>query len=363
MRDLAVLFIHLLATIAKLMGPGGTRALVAESLLVKHQLVIINRSRERAPNLRPADRVIVGLCAGFVRPTRLIRSAIVLKPATILGFHRALVKRKYRLLFTPKRRGKPGPKGPSPELIAAIVEMKRRNPRFGCRRIAQQVSFTFDVDIDKDVVRRVLAKHYRPDPAVYGPSWLSFLGHTRDSLWSVDLFRCESIILRTHWVMVVMDHFSRRIIGFSVQASVLDGPTVCRLFNEAITGAEALPRYLSSDHDPLFEFHRWKANLRILEVAEVKSVPYVPLSHPFVERVIGTIRREFLDHVPFWGTRDLERKLLSFRDYYNNQRTHHALGGAVPSEKSGNPESTVVNLDNYRWRSHCRGLYHLPVAA
>jgi hypothetical protein len=91
---------------------------------------------------------------------------------------------------------------------------------------------------------------------------------------------------------------------------------------------------LDSDHDPLFEFHRWKANLRILKVAEVKSVPYVPLSHPCVERMIGTVRREFLDNVPFWGACDLERELLSFRDYYNNQRTHHALGDAVPSEKS-----------------------------
>jgi hypothetical protein len=127
-----------------------------------------------------------------MRPARLARSAIVLKPATILGCHRALVKRKYQLLFTPKRRGKPGPKGSSPELITAIVEMKRRNPRFGCRRIAQQISFTFDVDIDKDVVRRVLAKHYRPEPGSSGPSWLSFLGHSKDSLWSADLFRCES---------------------------------------------------------------------------------------------------------------------------------------------------------------------------
>ena len=163
--------------------------------------------------------------------------------------------------------------------------------------------------------------------------------------------------------MVVMDQFTRRIIGHSVQAGVLDGPAVCRLFNEAIAQAGALPRYLSSDHDPLFEFHRWKANLRVLEVAEVKSVPYVPLSHPFVERVIGTIRREYLDHVPFWTARDLERKLLSFRDYYNNQRTHHALGGVAPGERSGNPKSTVVNLNNYRWRSRCGGLYHLPVAA
>lgn len=139
-----------------------------------------------------------------MRPARLLRSAIVLKPSTLMAFHRALVKRKYRLLFAPRRR-KSGPKGPSQELISAIVEMKRRNPRFGCRRIAQQIAFLFDVEIDKDVVRRVLAKHCRPTSGSDGPSWLTFLGHAKDSLWSVDLFRCESLILKTHWVMVVMD--------------------------------------------------------------------------------------------------------------------------------------------------------------
>jgi hypothetical protein len=88
--------------------------------------------------------------------------------------------------------------------------MKHRNPRFGCRRIAQQLAFIFGVEIDKDVVRRVLAKHYRPEPGSQGPSWLTFLGHSKDSLWSVDLFRCESLILRTHWVLVVMDQFTRK---------------------------------------------------------------------------------------------------------------------------------------------------------
>ncbi len=225
MRDLIILFVHLIATIARLLGPGGARAVIAESLLVKHQLLILNRPRQRATNLRPIDRIIAGLCASFMRPTRLVRSAIVLKPSTILGFHRALVRRKYRLLFSPKRRSKPGPKGPSLELVNAIVEMKRRNPHFGCRRIAQQISLVFGAVIDKDVVRRVLAKHYRPEPG--GPSWLTFLGHSKDSLWSLDLFRCESLTLKTHWVMVVMDQFTRRIIGFGVHAGVVDGPAIC----------------------------------------------------------------------------------------------------------------------------------------
>jgi len=90
------------------------------------------------------------------------------------------------------RRREPGPKGPSAELIAANVEMKRRNPHFGCMRIAQQISSAFGIAIDKDVVPRVLAKHCRPEPGGDGPSWLTFIGHVKDSLWSADLFRVES---------------------------------------------------------------------------------------------------------------------------------------------------------------------------
>ena len=131
MRDLAVLFLHLLATVARLAGPGGARSVVAESVLVKHQLLILNRSRKRSPNLRPTDRVVAGLCALFMRPGRLIRSAIVVKPSTLLSLHRALVQRKYRRLFSSNGPTKPGPKGPSREVIAAVVDMKQRNPICG----------------------------------------------------------------------------------------------------------------------------------------------------------------------------------------------------------------------------------------
>ncbi len=124
-RDLAKLFLHLVVTVIRLLGPGGTRSVVAESLLEKHQLLILSRSRARAPVLRPDDRITVGLCAILMRPARLLRSAIILKPSTILRFHRELVQRKYRLLFAPKTRAKPGPRGRSPELTSAILEMKR----------------------------------------------------------------------------------------------------------------------------------------------------------------------------------------------------------------------------------------------
>jgi len=127
MRDIVILFLHLIVTWMQLARPGSIRSVVAEYVLVKHQALILNRSRKRAPNLRASDRIIAGLCALLMRPARVVRSAIVLR-STLFHLHHILVKRKYRLLFSPKRRRKPGPKGPETDLIQAIVEMKRRNP-------------------------------------------------------------------------------------------------------------------------------------------------------------------------------------------------------------------------------------------
>ena len=158
-------------------------------------------------------------------------------------------------------------------------------------RIAQEIARTFGIDIDKDVVRRVLAKHYRPRAGDDGPSWLSFIGHLKDSLWSVDLFRCESILLRSHWVMVVN------------------------------------------------------------------------VSHPFVERLIGTIRWEFLDHVLIWNAVDLGRKLEEFRTYNDENRVHQSLGGSTPGERSGQPPPSPAILARYAWRHHCGGLFQMPIAA
>jgi transposase InsO family protein len=191
---------------------------------------------------------------------------------------------------------------------------------------------------------------------------LSFIGHTTDSLWSVDLFRCESIALRSYWVLVVMDQFTRRLIGFGVQCGAVTGADVCRMFNAAICG-QGVPRYLSTDHDPVFEAHRWTANLRILEIEEIKTVPYVPSSHPFVERLIGTVRREFLDHVPFWNACDLERKLGEFQVYYNAARRHASLDGYTPLTSARRNRITPADLNRVHWVSHCRGLVQLPVAA
>src|SRR3954454_23204233 len=330
MKDLLLTLLHLAVLIAKLCGPGGMRAVIAENLLLKQQLIVLRRGRRRAPRLTLSNPLLCGFGALFLSLGRIRKVAIAFRPSTVLAFHQALVRRKYRRLFSstpcPK---KPGPKGPDKALIQAIVELKSRNPRFGCPRIARIICQTFGIDVDKNVVYRVLAKHCRPAPSGSGPSWLSFIGHTTDSLWSVDLFRCESIVLRSYWVLVVMDQFTRRLVGIGVHCGAVTVADVCHMFNAAIHG-QGVPRHLSTDHDPVFGAHRWVANLRILEIDEIKTVPYVPLSHPFVERVIGTTRREFLDHVPFWNACDLERKLAEFQAYDNGARCHASSAGYTP---------------------------------
>jgi len=120
---------------------------------------------------------------------------------------------------------------------------------------------------------------------------------------------------------------------------------------------------LSLDNDPLFEFLQWKANLRVLEIDVVTSLPNVPVSHPFVERLIGTVRREYLDHVFFWNAHDLQRKLDEFRIYFNESRVHSGINGTTPDQHVQLTESKIASLDHYRWKSHCEGLFETPKAA
>ena len=366
MREKFELLNHFILTLFKLLKPGGVKAVMAETMLTKQQLIVISRGKKRASKLTTFDRFYFGFLAFFVVENRLQKVAIVLKPATILRFHKALVQRKYSKLYSNKTKNKPGRKPQNQKLIELVIEMKKRNPSFGYLRISMQIYDAFDIAISPFAVGRVLRKYYingHPGKGE-GPSWLTFIGHMKDSLWSVDLFRCESISLHSHWVMVVIDQYTRRIIGFSIHRGDCDGIAYCEMFSEIIS-RKGLPQYLSSDNDPLFRFHQWRANLRILDIEEIKTVPETPISHPFVERLIGSIRSEYLDRVFFLNKYDLQKKLDHFQEYYNETRAHSSLEMKTPKKiaSENDIEKKVVSLDSYRWSSHCNGLYKLPMAA
>ena len=182
-------------------------------------------------------------------------------------------------------------------------------------------------------VGRILRKHYdknNPNQG-NGPSWLSFIGHMKDSLWSVDLFRCESILLKSIWVMIIIDQYTRKIIG---------------LFS------------------PCWRL-RWKANMNALDITEIKSIATTPVSHPFVERAIRTTRNELLDQVLFFNKYDLQNKLNNYQQYYNETRAHSSLGMNTPKEMASGEiiSRKCVSIDNYAWQSYCRELYKFPITA
>jgi len=270
MRDLILLFVHVFTTLIRLGRPRGCaigprRIHSAQTSTADSESFFSARSK--SSGIGPADcRIVYAACSAnttrsFGNRSQTInsvefssRSGSPEIPAAV--FHETQNETR------PERSGS--------ELIRAVVEMKQRNPGWGCPRIAEQIALAFGVPINKDVVRRILAMHYQPPTDGAGPSWLTFLGHMKDCLWSTDLFRCESMTLRTYWVLVVMDQYSRRIIGFGIQAGIVDGVALCRMFNHAI-GKQPIPKYLSSDNDPLYRFHQWQANLRVLGGTELKD--------------------------------------------------------------------------------------------
>jgi putative transposase len=101
----------------------------------------------------------------------------------------------------------------------------------------------------------------------------------------------------------------------------------------------------------------------VLEIDEIKTVSGLPISHPFVERLNGTVRREYLDHTLFWNVIDLERKPANFQAYYNHHRTHSSLVGDTPAEIAGGNSKLPIELNNFRWQTHCQGLYQLRIAS
>jgi putative transposase len=318
--------------IAKLCGPGGVRAVIAENFLLKQQLIVLRRARQRAPNLLRRDRLVCGFWSLFLSAGRIRKVAALRRSSRFtrrwsvasaaVCFHRGRAPR------SPDRKGRmrhslrPSSNSRRAILASAVHESRvsSRAPsgststRTSCTACWRNIIALLPAAPDL----RGCRSSATPETAC-GASTLSLRVDR-----APDLLGCS-------W------SWTRSRVASSAWAShggAITGADLCRMFNAAIHGQGA-PRHLSTDHDPLFEAHRWRANLRILEINEIKTVPYAPRSHPFVERLIGTMRREFPDHVLFWNAGDLERKLREFQTDYNAARSHASLDGHPPLTFAG----------------------------
>jgi putative transposase len=171
MLEFIELLIHFVTTVFKLLQPGVVKVVMAETIVMKQQLIVLNRHRKRAPSRVTSDRLLFGLLAVLISECRLQKVAVILKPATVLAFHKALVKRMYSRLSSNKTKRIPGREPQDQALFDLVVEMKSRNPSFGYGRISMQIFEAFSISISHFAVGRILRKNKHNLPSGDGPCW------------------------------------------------------------------------------------------------------------------------------------------------------------------------------------------------
>ena len=294
-------------------------ALQLELLALRHQVGVLQRSVKR-PKLTPADRLLwAWLC--HIWPEW--RSALVIvKPDTVIAWHR----KAFRLFWTWKsRHRRPGRPAVPHDVRALIRRMSRENPLWGAPRIHGEL-LKLGIDVGETTVGKYMGRRRGPP----SQTWRTFLKNHLTTTVSVDFFIVPTIRFHVLYVFLVLAHDRHRILHVGVTAHPTAAWTTQQL-REAFPWATA-PRYLLRDRDRIFGRDFGK-QVAALGMSEVLSTHGAPCQRAYIERVIGTIRRECLDHVMVVGERSLRRHLNSFLAYYHRSRTHLGLQKDAPEPR------------------------------
>jgi putative transposase len=299
-------------------------ALQVENVALRHQIGVLRRSLRKRPKLTPVDRL---LWVWLSRIWRDWRSAMaIVKPETVVAWHRA----GFRLFWTWKvRRGQPGRPVISCEVRDLIRRMCRENPGWGAPRIHGEL-LKLGIDIGESSVSKYMVRCRKPP----SQTWRTFLENHLTQLASIDFFTVPTIRFQVLYVFLVLAHDRRRILHFNVTAH----PTA-EWTGQQLRDAfpfDQLPRYLLRDRDAIFG-NDFRRQVRDMGIREVLSAPRSPWQRAYVERVIGSIRRECLDHVIVFHETSLRRTLASYLDYYHQSRTHLSLGKDCPEPRPIQP--------------------------
>jgi putative transposase len=295
------------------------RELLAENALLRHQLVVAARQAKR-PKLRAADRlVLVGLAAMFAN----WRNALVLvQPETLLRWHRDLFRRLWAGRTKPKTPPKPRL---AAQVIALIKRMAIENRTWGAKRIRGEL-LKLGIEVAKSTIQRYISR-FRSTPT--GQRWSTFLRNQAAGIWCCDLFEVRDLWFRCHFVFVVMHLESRKVL----RAVTTREPTSAWLAQQlrALTPFGQGPKFLLRDHDAKFgrDFDAVAtggAGTRI-----VRTPVLAPKGNSYVERLIGSIRRECLDHVLVLSEAHLQRVLDAYRGFFNHARPHQGIGQRRPA--------------------------------
>jgi transposase InsO family protein len=294
-------------------------ALQLEILALRHQLGVLQRSVKR-PKLTPADRLLwAWLCAVW---KNWQSSLFVVKASTVIGWHR----KGFRLFWAWKvRHGKPGRPTVPNEVRALIRTMSRENALWGAPRIHGEL-LKLGIDIGETSVSKYMIRRRNPP----SQTWRTFLDNQVKTLVSVDFFTVPTIRFQVLYVFLVLAHDRRRILHFGVTSHPTAEWTAQQL-REAFPWDTA-PRYLLRDRDRIFGADL-VTQVKAMGIQQVLSAPRSPWQRAYIERVIGTIRRECLDHVIVFSEASLYRHLRRFVDYYHRSRTHLGLQKDTPESR------------------------------
>jgi transposase InsO family protein len=304
-----------------------------ENLALRHQISVLQRSARRRPKLTSGDRLLWVCLSRLWRDWRSVLA--IVKPETVVAWHRA----GFRLFWTWKvRRGQPGRPVISREFRDLIRRMCRENPGWGAPRIHGEL-LKLGIDIGESSVSKYMVRGRKPP----FQSWRTFLENHATQMVSIDFFTVPTIRFQVLYVFLVLAHDRRRILHFNVTAHPTAEWTGQQL-REAFP-FDQLPRYLLRDRDAIFG-NAFTEQVREMDVEEVLSTPRSPWQRAYVERVIGSIRRECLDHVIIFHERSLRRTLDAYFHYYHRSRTHLSLGKDSPEPRSIQPPAlgSVVAL-------------------
>jgi putative transposase len=294
-------------------------ALQLEILALRHQLGVLQRSVKR-PKLAPADRLLwAWLCAVWSDWQSGVR---IVQASTVIDWHR----KGFRLFWAWKvRHGKAGRPAVPKEVRQLIRTMSRENPLWGAPRIHGEL-LKLGIDIGETSVSKYLVRRHKPP----SQTWRAFLDNHVKSMVSVDFFTVPTIRFQVLYVFLVLAHDRRRILHFGVTAHPTAEWTVQQL-REAFPW-ETAPRYLLRDRDQIFGAD-FVQQVKAMGIKQVLSAPRSPWQRAYVERVIGTIRRECLDHVIVFSEAGLSCHLRRFADYYHRSRTHLGLQKDTPEPR------------------------------
>jgi putative transposase len=295
-------------------------ALQLENLALRHQIGVLQRSAKKRLSLNNSDRLLwIGLSRVWVD----WRSALVIvKPETVIAWHR----KAFRLFWSWKvRRGKLGRPAVGPEIRALIRRMSNENPGWGAPRIHGEL-LKLGIDIGETSVSKYLVRRRKPP----SQTWRTFLQNHLQSVVSIDFFTVPTSRFQVLYVFLVLAHERRRIVHFAVTAHPTAEWTAHQL-REAFPW-EAAPRYLLRDRDRIFG-HEFVNQVRAMGMQQVLSAPRSPWQRAYIERLIGSIRRECLDHFIVFNERTLKHPLSAYADYYHTTRTHLALGKDCPEPR------------------------------